>query len=57
MTRDAIMAELLIVVALIYLPPLSAVFHLLPLQPQHWLLAATFPPCILLCEELRKLLR
>jgi len=52
----AIMAELAILLALIYLPPLSTIFHLLPLQPEHWLLAAAFPSCILLCEETRKLL-
>jgi magnesium-transporting ATPase (P-type) len=53
----AIVAELAIVLALIYLPPLNAIFHLLPLQPEHWLLAAIYPVCILLCEEARKLLR
>jgi len=50
----AIVTEVLVLLALIYVPPLAAAFHLAPLAPSHWLLLATFGPALLLAEELRK---
>jgi hypothetical protein len=40
--------------ALIYVPPLAALFELAPLGPWHWLLLASLGPLLLLLEELRK---
>ena len=42
--------------ALVYVPPLAAIFELAPLNPWHWLLLATFGPLLLLLEEGRKAL-
>ena len=50
----AVIAEIVILLALIYVPPLAHVFHLAPLAPAHWLLLATFGPLLLLAEEVRK---
>jgi magnesium-transporting ATPase (P-type) len=53
----AVACEVLLLGALIYVPPLAAVFELSPLGPAHWLLLALFPPALLACEEARKALR
>jgi magnesium-transporting ATPase (P-type) len=53
----AIVAEVALLLLLIYAPPLAYVFHLAPLQPAHWLLLAAFGPILLILEEARKLLR
>jgi calcium-translocating P-type ATPase len=46
--------ELLLLLALIYFPPLADVFGLAPLEAGHWLLLASFGPILLLLEETRK---
>jgi len=47
-------AELALLVAIIYLPPLASLFGLAPLGPWHWLLLGAFGPCLLAFEEGRK---
>jgi magnesium-transporting ATPase (P-type) len=49
-----ILAEILLIVALVYLPPLQTVFHTGPLDLADWLLLCVWPPLILLTEETRK---
>ena len=49
-----IVAEILIIVALVYLPPLQAVFHTAPLTISDWLLLCIWPPLIFIIEETRK---
>jgi magnesium-transporting ATPase (P-type) len=51
----SIAAEVALLLALIYSPPLAKVFHLAPLAPIHWLVLAGFGLLLLLSEELRKL--
>ncbi len=46
--------ELLCLLGLIYIPPLSKLFSTAPLTDQQWLLLMTFPAIILGAEELRK---
>jgi P-type Ca2+ transporter type 2C len=46
--------EVVLLLLLIYTPPLAAVFGLAPLGPWHWLLLATFGPGLLALEEIRK---
>jgi cation transport ATPase-like protein/AMP-binding enzyme len=53
----AIVYEITLLAALMYVPPLAAVFELAPLGPWHWLLLATFGPLLLLLEQGRKALR
>ncbi len=50
-----IVIEIVILLHLVYLPPLARVFGLAPLQWQHWALLAIFPVIFLGAEELRKL--
>ena len=50
----AIVVELLLLVLLIYTPPLAAVFELAPLGRWHWALLLSFGPVLLALEELRK---
>jgi Ca2+-transporting ATPase len=52
----AIAAEVVLLIGLIYLPIFARLFDLVPLQPMHWLLLATFGPLVLLAEEARKLM-
>ena len=52
----AIVAEVALLLLLIYAPPLAYVFHLAPLQPVHWLILAAFGPLLLSAEEARKAL-
>lgn len=49
-----IIAEALILLALIYTPPLASMFHLIPPACEHWLVLAPFGLIVLGCEELRK---
>ncbi len=51
-----IIVEILIIVALVYLPPLQKVFHTLPLSISDWLILCIIPPVVLLVEEARKAL-
>jgi magnesium-transporting ATPase (P-type) len=50
----AIVVEGLLLLLLIWLPPLAYVFHTTPLEPVHWLLLATFGPLVVTAEECRK---
>jgi len=50
----AMVAEVALLLLLIYAPPLAFVFHLAPLEPVHWLLLAMYGPLLLLAEECRK---
>jgi magnesium-transporting ATPase (P-type) len=49
-----IVAEIALLLLLIYAPPLQSVFGLAPLGIGHWLLLAAFGPLLLVCEEGRK---
>ncbi|MBI4339729.1 MAG: cation-transporting P-type ATPase [Chloroflexi bacterium] len=49
-------AELGLLLALVYLPPLAAIFGTAPLGLQHWLVLAAFPPMLLSFDEARKAL-
>jgi len=49
-----IVVELLLIVALVYLPPLQAIFHTTALGIKDWLLLCIWPPVIFFLEELRK---
>jgi sodium/potassium-transporting ATPase subunit alpha len=57
MLLGGIAAELVLLILLIYAPPLRTLFSLAPLAPVLWLLLLTFGPVILLLEEGRKALR
>ncbi|MDF2870798.1 MAG: cation-transporting P-type ATPase [Anaerocolumna sp.] len=49
-----IVVEVLLIILLVYLPPLQKVFHTAPLNAADWLFLCMWPPVILLIEELRK---
>ncbi|MDF2942872.1 MAG: cation-transporting P-type ATPase [Herbinix sp.] len=49
-----IVFEIIIIFALVYLPPLQSVFHTSALSLSDWLLLCIWPPLILLIEEVRK---
>jgi magnesium-transporting ATPase (P-type) len=51
-----IAVELAILLALLYLPPVAAVFGMAPLDPAHWFILAAFGPILLGLEEGRKAL-
>lgn len=51
-----ILTELVILVALIYIPKLNALFNNTPLSLKYWLIMAAFIPSVLIFEELRKLI-
>jgi magnesium-transporting ATPase (P-type) len=51
----AMAVEIVVLIVLVYAQPLAYVFHMAPLEPAHWMLLATFGPCLLLAEEVRKL--
>lgn len=57
MLLGGIAAELVLLILLIYAPPLRTLFSLAPLAPVLWLLLLTFGPVLLLLEEGRKALR
>jgi magnesium-transporting ATPase (P-type) len=50
----AVGAEIMLIAALIAVPPLRDIFDLEPIEPRYWPLLATFPPLFLAAEELRK---
>ena len=50
----SVVAEIAILVAVIYIPPLAAVFGTAPLRLHEGLLLLAFPPILLLAEEARK---
>lgn len=47
-------AEVVILLILIYFPPLAKIFGCAPLNLHHWLLLLAFPPLMLILEEIRK---
>lgn len=49
-----IIIELILIVALVYLPPLQAIFHTASFKWSDWLLLSIWPFLILLIEEARK---
>ncbi|WP_455278787.1 cation-translocating P-type ATPase [[Eubacterium] cellulosolvens] len=49
-----ILFEILLIIALVYLPFLQPIFGTASLLPQHWLFPIIFAPTILLADELRK---
>lgn len=49
-----IVVEIILIAALVYLPPLQSVFHTAPLNVSDWLFLCIWPPVILLLEEVRK---
>lgn len=49
-----IIFEVLLIMALVYLPPLQSIFHTASLNVSDWLLLCIWPPLILFVEELRK---
>jgi magnesium-transporting ATPase (P-type) len=49
-----IAVELLLIAAIVYLPPLQWVFETAPFAPAYWLLLVAFAPLLLLADELRK---
>jgi potassium/sodium efflux P-type ATPase len=51
-----IIVEIIIIFALVYLPPLQSVFHTSALSLSDWLLLCIWPPLILIVEEIRKAL-
>lgn len=48
--------ELLFTLLIVYVPWLQSIFQTTGLDPEHWLLLATFPPVIFTADELRKLI-
>ena len=46
--------ELVLLLLLIYTPPLQSVFETAPLDSYHWALLMCFPPVLLMLEEMRK---
>ena len=51
-----IVFEVLLIFALIFLPPLQSVFHTSALNLQDFLILCVWPPLILVIEEVRKAL-
>lgn len=51
-----ILSEILLIMAFVYIPFFQNVFGLVPLGLKEWLFLMTFPPIIIICEELRKLI-
>lgn len=49
-----IIFEIILIAALVYLPPLQTIFHTAPLDVTDWLLLCIWPPLILFIEEARK---
>jgi P-type Ca2+ transporter type 2C len=52
-----IVVELIVLLLLVYNPPLEGIFGLAPLGFAHWVLLVTFGPLLLLLEEIRKAAR
>jgi len=51
-----IIFEIILIFALVYLPPLQSIFHTTALDLSDWLLLCIWPPLVLLIEEARKAL-
>ncbi len=51
-----IAVEIIMLLSLIYIPPIASLFNMSPLRYEHWLLIMTFGLILLLFEEGRKLL-
>ena len=51
----AVLAEIMMLLAVVYIPPLQALFSTGPLAPLDWLYIYSFFPAIILLEEARKL--
>jgi Ca2+-transporting ATPase len=51
-----IAAEILLILAMVYLPPLARLFGHAPLPPYAWIGLAFYAPCIYFLERLRKML-
>ncbi len=49
-----IIIEILLIIALVYLPPLQSIFHTTALDLSDWLLLCIWPPLVLFVEEARK---
>jgi P-type Ca2+ transporter type 2C len=49
-----IIFEIVLMVAIVYLPPLQSIFHTGPLNLSDWLFLCVWPPLVLLIEEARK---
>ncbi len=49
-----IVFEIILIIALVYLPPLQSVFHTAPLDLRDFLILCAWPPLILVIEEVRK---
>ncbi len=49
-----IIVEVILIILLVYLPPLQKVFHTAPLGISDWLILCIWPPIVLLVEEIRK---
>jgi magnesium-transporting ATPase (P-type) len=50
-----ILCEIIIILLLVYLPPLQSVFHTTALDWKDWLFLCIWPPVVLFIEEARKL--
>jgi magnesium-transporting ATPase (P-type) len=50
-----IVFEILLIIALVYLPPLQSIFHTGALNISDWLFLCIWPPVVLLLEEARKM--
>jgi P-type Ca2+ transporter type 2C len=51
-----IIFEIVLMIAIVYLPPLQSIFHTGPLNLSDWLFLCVWPPLILFIEETRKAL-
>ena len=49
-----VVAEFLLLVALVHLPVVNAAFSMTPISPMFWIALYAFAPVIFLCEEARK---
>lgn len=50
-----IIVEIILIILLVYLPPLQKIFHTAPIDAKDWLYLVILPPIILMIEEGRKL--
>jgi len=51
-----IIFEILLIITIVYLPPLQSIFHTAALNLSDWLFLCIWPPLVLLVEEIRKAL-
>jgi Ca2+-transporting ATPase len=52
----SIVAEIGVLLALVFIPPLANVFGFAPLRPHEWAVLLAYPPIVLGFEEARKAL-